>query len=454
MGNTPGMTAGGAAPKLPVLIVIGTRPEAIKMVPLVLAFRASRDFVPVVVSTGQHHDMVEEILGLADIKPDVDLWVGDFRTRLNERVTTVMRRFEDFCTTRFRIVGDRFSAPEEWLSGRIPLTTLVHGDTSSAFAAALASFHLRIPVTHVEAGLRTGGLNLTPFPEELNRQLISCIAAFHLAPTTRNKENLVRESIPADQIFVTGNTGIDTLHWAAGLDLPFRDPRVAEWYEDDNPIVVVTAHRRENWGGGLAQIGEGVARVARSHLEVRFIVSLHPNPRVRAELAPPLEGLDNVLLTDPLRYVGFARLLNRCHFVITDSGGVQEEAPSLGKPVLVARDTTERIEGVEAGTLELVGADSERIATEAERLLDDPDAYARMAEASNPYGDGKASERIVAAFEHLRLGGAPPKPFGADYSRLAVLAAAGYQFDAQSAEVKPQAENVEAEEARQQVWQP
>jgi UDP-N-acetylglucosamine 2-epimerase (non-hydrolysing) len=452
MDHNLSMSATDDDRKVPVLLVIGTRPEAIKMVPLVLAFRGSDSFVPVVISTGQHHDMVKEILRLAGIEPDVDLWVGDFRTRLNERVATVMQRFEDFCNTRFRIDGQRFATTQEWRSGRVPVATMVHGDTSSAFAAALASFHLRIPVTHVEAGLRTGGLNLTPFPEELNRRLISEIAAFHLAPTERNEENLVREGVPADRIFVTGNTGIDTLHWAAGLDQPFEDPRVAEAYDSDDPIVVVTAHRRENWGGGLAQIGEGVARVARSHPDARFVVSVHPNPRVRAELAPPLEGLANALLTKPIAYVGFARLLKRCHFVITDSGGIQEEAPSLGKPVLVARDTTERLEGVEAGTLRLVGADSDRIATEAERLFDDPEAYARMAEAHNPYGDGKASERIVAAYEHLAIGGDPPQRFGPDYSRLAVYTASGYELDLDSAELRPQTEDEEAEEARQKIW--
>jgi UDP-N-acetylglucosamine 2-epimerase (non-hydrolysing) len=454
MGHTCVMSTGDAAPKPPVLVVIGTRPEAIKMVPLVLALRESEKYVPIVVSTGQHHQMVEDVLGLAAITADVDLLVGDFRTRLNERVSSVMRRFEDFCNMRFGSVGDRSPARADIRSGRLPGLTLVHGDTSSAFAAALASFHLRIPVAHVEAGLRTGGLNLTPFPEELNRQLISCIAAFHLAPTGRNQQNLVREGIPANQIFVTGNTGIDTLHWAAGLDVPFRDPRVAELYESDGPIVIVTAHRRENWGGGLARIGAGVAEVARSHPEARFIVALHPNPAVRAELAPPLEGLDNVLLTDPLRYVAFARLLRRCHFVITDSGGIQEEAPSLDKPVLVARDSTERLEGLEAGTLRLVGTDHDRIVREAGRLLDDPEAYARMAEAINPYGDGHAAERILAAFEHIGNDGPPPTPFGPGYTRYAVIAAAGYELEPGTAQVTPQEEDAEDEAARERVWGP
>jgi UDP-N-acetylglucosamine 2-epimerase (non-hydrolysing) len=285
------------------------------------------------------------------------------------------------------------------------MATLVHGDTTSALAAALASFHLRIPVIHVEAGLRTGGYNFLPFPEELNRQLITCIVSFHLAPTAKNQENLVRESVPADQIFVTGNTGIDALRWAALLDVPIGDPALAEMLDRGEEFVVVTAHRRENWGGGLAGIAEGVARVARTHENVRFVVSVHPNPAVRSELGPPLEGLANVLLTPPLPYAEFARRLGHCKFAVTDSGGIQEEAPSLGKPVLVTRNSTERTEGVEAGTLRLVGTDPERIAAFATELLDDPGSYARMASAENPYGNGRAAERIVAALEHLPRGG-------------------------------------------------
>jgi UDP-N-acetylglucosamine 2-epimerase (non-hydrolysing) len=420
------VTGQGRQRKLPVLVVVGTRPEAIKLVPLVLELRRSASFQPVVVSTGQHQEMVEEVFGLAGIKPDVQLWVGSSRSRLNERVATVMRRFEDYCCGTFGDFAGERAPRDQLLAGTYPVAVLVHGDTSSAFAAALAAFHLRMPVGHVEAGLRTGGLNLTPFPEELNRQLISCIAAMHFAPTPANEQNLVRENIPADQVFVTGNTGIDALHWASDLDVPFRSPDVQELVDGDDPIVVVTAHRRENWGAGLAAIAEGVARVARSHPDTRFVVPLHPNPRVRAELAGPLEPLANVLLTEPLRYTGIARLLGRCRLVITDSGGLQEEAPSLGKPVLVARESTERTEGVEAGTLRLVGTDPDRIAREAGRLLDDPAEYAAMAAAPNPYGDGRAAERIVAAIEHLLRGGEPPASFGSGYTRQAVLTAAGY----------------------------
>jgi UDP-N-acetylglucosamine 2-epimerase (non-hydrolysing) len=308
------------------------------------------------------------------------------------------------------------------------VAVLVHGDTSSALAAALAAFHMRMPVIHVEAGLRTG-LNLSPFPEELNRRLISCIAALHLAPTATNQENLVRENIPVNQIFVTGNTGIDALHWATWLQTPFDDPALQELHNGDERIVVVTAHRRENWDGGLDGIAGGVLLLARAHPEVRFVVPLHPNPRVRQQLGERLRDHDNILLIEPLGYAQFSRLLARCHMVLTDSGGIQEEAPSLNKPVLVMRESTERTEGIKAGTLILVGTSPDRIAAEGERLLSDPDAYARMAQAPNPYGDGRAAERIVAALEHLRHGGEPPTPFGPGYDRRAVLTAAAYDLD-------------------------
>jgi UDP-N-acetylglucosamine 2-epimerase (non-hydrolysing) len=414
-----------SGPTFRVIVVVGTRPEAIKLVPLILALRESASLTPVVVSSGQHHAMVQEVLGLAGITPDVDLWVGFGHSSLNSRVAAFMRRFEDYLSTTFADVNGERPTREGVLRGNFPGVVLVHGDTSSAFAAALAAFHLRIPVGHVEAGLRTGGYNFSPFPEELNRQLISCIAAMNYAPTADNEENLVRENIAANQIFVCGNTGIDALQWAAGLDVPFDDPRVAELVEGDARIVVVTAHRRENWGDGLHGIAEGIARLARERPELRFVLPLHPNPRVRSDLQPALEPLENVLLTEPLRYTAMAKLLARCDLVITDSGGLQEEAPSLDKPVLVARDSTERTEGVDAGTLRIVGTNPDRIVSEAARLLDDPVAYAAMANARNPYGDGRAAHRIVAQLDHMVTGLNPPEPFGSGYSRSAILKAVG-----------------------------
>lgn len=450
-GNINGISTNGDSPasaphledeparieaRLIVPCVVGTRPEAIKMLPVVLALRKSEIFQPVVVSTGQHQHMVQEIFGQAGVEIDVDLWAGADRAALNERVSTVIRRFNDFCLERF---GARPTDTDEFenavLTGKYPATVLVHGDTSSAMAAALSSFHMRIPVMHVEAGLRTGGTIQTPFPEEANRQMITCIASMHFAPTFANLENLVKENVPIGQVFVTGNTGIDALRWAAGLNVPYEDPAVELAHESDARMVVVTAHRRENWGAGLEAIASGIAQLATEKPDVQFVIPLHPNPRVRQELGAPLEQFDNVLLTEPLDYTSFARLLERADLVITDSGGIQEEAPSLGKPVLVARDSTERGEGVEAGTLILVGTDPERIVSEANRLLDDPVAYAEVAHAENPYGDGFAADRIVAALEHLLHTGPAPVPFGSGYDRAAVAAAAGVELPDRTPEI-------------------
>ena len=249
---TPQATPHPQAPVLSVPVVVGTRPEAIKVAPVILALRDSDCLRPIVISTGQHHRMVREIFDLAGITTDVELWAGDARSRLNDRVAAVMGRFEDFAREWFDDDGSAIATGPDVIAGRYPLAVLVHGDTSSALAAALAAFHLRIPVMHLEAGLRTGGSNLTPFPEELNRQLISCIACFHFAPTATNQENLVRENVPTHQVFVTGNSGIDALHWASRLELPFSDPELQELERSQERVVVVTAHRRENWGAGLA----------------------------------------------------------------------------------------------------------------------------------------------------------------------------------------------------------
>lgn len=413
--------------KLVVPIVVGTRPEAIKLVPIIRALRESDSYEPIVVSTGQHNRLVEYIFELAEIKPDVTLWAGSRRANLNERVAAVMQRFEDFCVEQFEVDFDEQATADDVLCGRHPAAVLVHGDTSSAMAAALSAFHLRIPVMHVEAGLRTGGSNLTPFPEELNRQVISTIAAMHFAPTSANLQNLVRENVPVGQVFVTGNTGIDALRWSSQLqDVRFANPELQALHDGDARIVVVTAHRRENWGDGLRGIAAGVHRLARAQPGVHFVLPVHPNPRVREVLTERLSGLDNVLLTEPLGYATFSRLLGRCDLVITDSGGIQEEAPSLGKPVLVTRETTERTEGLAAGTLRLVGTDPDLIFAEGSRLLDSDAAYREMAAAENPYGDGHAAERIVGALEHILRGTEPPTQFGPGYSRATIATAAGF----------------------------
>jgi UDP-N-acetylglucosamine 2-epimerase (non-hydrolysing) len=424
--------------RINVPIVVGTRPEAIKLVPVILALRSNRFFRPIVVATGQHHEMVREVFELAGIEIDVQLWVGRSHAELNERVTAVMSRFDDFIRDQIVARAGDFATSEEIAAG-FPSAVLVHGDTSSAMAAALAACHLHIPVLHLEAGLRTGGSILTPFPEELNRQLISCVASLHFAPTETNKENLIHEGVPASQIFVTGNTAIDALHWATGLDGTFEDARLQALDRSDRRVVTVTAHRRENWATGLAGIAEGIARLAAARADVQFVLPLHPNPIVREQFTGRLHELKNVLVVEPLSYAQFARLLKRSHFVITDSGGIQEEAPALGKPVLVTRESTERREGVEAGTLLIVGTEPERILIEGERLLNDPSAYSRMARASNPYGDGHAAERVVAAFEYIGDARAAPAPFGPGFDRIAVMTNAGYasHLDAAGRAIRP-----------------
>lgn len=415
-------------PRIIIPIVVGTRPEAIKLVPVIIALRDSDTFQPVVVSTGQHHHMVEEIFEEAGVGTHVHLWAGTERASLTERVTTTMRRFNDFCLEWFGPHPGDNEVAQAILNGNYPAAVIVHGDTSSAMAAALASFHLQIPVLHVEAGLRTGGSIMSPFPEELNRQVITCIAALNFAPTFENLENLVRENVEVGQIFVTGNTGIDALRWASTLDSPYVDPAVEALHQSDDRIVLVTAHRRENWGAGLANIAEGIRKLAHRFPEVKFVVPLHPNPRVRHELGEPLVMFDNVLLTEPLEYTSFARLIGRSSIVITDSGGIQEEAPSLNKPVLVARDSTERGEGVDAGTLILVGTDPDMIESEGAKLLEDDAHYTAIAEAPNPYGDGFAAERIVQALEYLLTGKHPPVPFGHGFSRGELADATGIRL--------------------------
>jgi UDP-N-acetylglucosamine 2-epimerase (non-hydrolysing) len=407
-----------------VLVLIGTRPEAIKMFPLVHALHACEQFEPVVITTGQHADLVRPILDLAGIEPDYDLMVGHADLTLNELVMSVVDRLDSYCRHRFGATGAGVATREEIRGDGFPAAALVHGDTSSAMAAAVASFNLRIPVAHVEAGLRTWS-TLTPFPEELNRQLISRIAAFHFAPTSNAEENLVREGVRNEQIFVTGNTGIDALRYAARQEVEFNDPAVAAAAASDAPLVIVTAHRRENWNGGLAGISEAVGRLAAAHPEARFVLPLHPNPLVRAAFGEPLAVHSNVIRTEPQSYAPFAHLMSRASVILTDSGGIQEEAPALGVPVLVARDSTEREEGVEAGTLTLVGTDPERIVAETERVLADP-AEARLDPADNPYGDGRAAERIVAALDFVGGGTTLPTPFGPGFSRKAVRLAAGY----------------------------
>ncbi len=411
---------------LDVLVAVGTRPEAIKMLPVILALRASRVFRPVVLSTGQHPEMVADVLNLGGVSVDSVLCEGANGGGLNGLFPAVMVGFEQFCNREYGSSEPRLPHAADLQPGGRPCAVLVHGDTTSALAVAMAAFHMRIPVVHVEAGLRTGGSVLEPFPEEMNRQAISRIACLHFAPTRLCAENLIREGVPYAQVMVTGNTAIDALMWALSLELPIANAQVEAIVQGDRRVVAVTAHRRESWGGGLARVAEAIKRLAQRYPEVEFVVAVHPNPLVKRELGEPLAGLANVTATPPLGYLDFARLMERCELVITDSGGLQEEAPALNKPVLVTRDATERNEGLLAGTLELVGSDSARIEASAARLLDDPGAYAQVARARNPYGDGRAASRVVAALSHLRGVGSAAKGFGSHYDPFAVLQVAGF----------------------------
>ena len=338
-----------------------------------------------------------------------------------------MRRFEDFFIGTFADLDGERRRASIVPPARYPAAVLVHGDTSSAFAAALAAFHLRIPVVHVEAGLRTGGHNLTPVPRGAQPPADLLHRRDALRADVRERGEPGPRERPRRPGLRDGNTGIDALRWAAGLDVPFDDPLLAELVESDARVVVVTAHRRENWDAGLAGIAEGIARWSRAAPKCASSLPLHPNPRVREELRPALEPLENVLLIEPLRYAAMAKLLARCDLVITDSGGLQEEAPSLGKPVLVARDSTERTEGVEAGTLLLVGTDPDAHRVRGASACSTTRALTpRWRTPTNPYGDGHAAQRIVA---RVRAPGHGVDAAGAVRARLhalVVLEAAGY----------------------------
>lgn len=356
-----------------IMLTFGTRPEAIKMCPLVLELRnRPDDFEVVVCVTGQHREMLDQVLQAFGVVPDYDL--------------AIMRPGQ----TLFDITCDVMRGFRAVLEEERPDVVLVHGDTSTSFAAALSCFYMQVPVGHVEAGLRTRNL-LSPWPEEFNRQAVDVITKYYFAPTAQAKENLLSEQKPSDCIFVTGNTGIDALSTTVRSDYANE---ALEWAEGSR-LILITAHRRENLGLPMHNMFRAIRRVLEEHNEVKAIYPIHLNPVVREAAHAELDGCDRLLLVEPLEVLDFHNFLARCYMVLTDSGGIQEEAPSLGKPVLVMRDTTERPEGVAAGTLRLVGTDENAIYDAFTELLDDELAYAAMSHASNPYGDGHASERIA-----------------------------------------------------------
>ena len=351
------------------------------MAPLALQLAGDNRFEAKVCVTGQHREMLDQVLNLFDLVPDFDLNIMKPRQDLTDVVTAILQGLKPV------------------LSEFQPDVVLVHGDTATTFAATLAAYYQQIPVAHVEAGLRTGDI-YSPWPEEANRKLTGALANLHFAPTDRSRNNLLREGVDETAISVTGNTVIDALLWVVNRleqDAGLRDQASAQfdWLDLQKRLILVTGHRRESFGGGFERICQALAELARRYPDTQIVYPVHLNPNVREPVFRILQGIDNIRLIEPLDYLPFVYLMSKSYLIITDSGGVQEEAPSLGKPVLVMRDTTERPEAVEAGTVRLVGTDPEQIMNQAAALLDDAKAYEAMSVAHNPYGDGQACQRIV-----------------------------------------------------------
>lgn len=365
-----------------IMAIYGTRPEAIKMSPLVRELSVHPELDPVVTVTGQHREMLDQVNDLFGIVPQHDLDLMTHGAGLADITTRTL------------------SATSELLRDTSPDAVVVQGDTTSAFTAALAAFYAQIPVVHLEAGLRTGNV-YSPFPEEVNRRLTAPLSALHLASTSTARANLEHEGIDPASITVTGNTVIDALLTSVSHEPSFTDPRVESLIRSGQDILLVTSHRRESWGEKMREAMDAVRTLATDHPHLQVLLPMHRNQVVRDVIEPALGGLENVVLTEPLGYHEFAHALRASKVVLTDSGGVQEEAPSLGKPVLVMRDTTERPEAVVAGTVRLIGTGRQAILGEVERLLTDDVAYAAMANAVNPYGDGHAAPRCVAAIAHF-----------------------------------------------------
>jgi UDP-N-acetylglucosamine 2-epimerase (non-hydrolysing) len=375
-----------------LMCVFGTRPEAIKMAPVVLALKEEQGLQVTVAVTGQHRQMLDSVLRLFGIVPDFDLDILQQRQTLTEITTRVLERLTPV------------------VESQRPDMVIVQGDTTTTFVGALAAFYHRVAVAHVEAGLRTGD-PYSPFPEEVNRRLTTRLTNLHLAPTPWARQNLLDEGIDSRHVVVTGNTVIDALRWAISRSARFDHPALTDLDEDTRPVLLVTIHRRETWGAPMVEVGKALAEIAVAEPRLIVVFPVHRNPVVREAVLPPVTGLPNVRVVEPLGYADFARLIARSTLVLTDSGGLQEEAPSLGKPVLVLRDTTERPEAVRAGTARLVGTQKATVRDAVLGLLHDPHAYAAMATAVNPYGDGRAAGRVIAAIRHYFGQGGPPEQF-------------------------------------------
>jgi len=369
-----------------VMVIYGTRPEAVKMAPLIKAIDASDVLEPIVVSTGQHREMMDKVNNWFGIKPHVDLGVFRQGSSLNELAARILTDLDPVLETEK------------------PDAVVIQGDTTTVAIAAIACFYRLIPIVHLEAGLRSGDIH-SPFPEEANRKIAGQVAGLHLAPTNTSKTNLLREGVDSNKVVVAGNTVVDALRWTADQPVSFSDDRLQAELEADRPMILLTAHRRENWGEPMRRIGAAIAAIARKYPEYLIVFPAHANPLVRAQIVPAVQGLDNVLACDPLDYPEFVHAQKWAHIVLTDSGGVQEEAPSFGTPVLVLRENTERPEAVDAGTVKLIGTEVGRMVHEVSTLIDDPSEYALMSRTVNPYGDGRAGERSAAAIaELLRVG--------------------------------------------------
>lgn len=357
-----------------VMLVFGTRPEAIKMAPLVKELESREQIKSIVCVTAQHRQMLDQVLETFDIKPDYDLNIMKPGQTLSEITTRALLKLE------------------EVLKEEKPDIVLVHGDTTTTFVGALAAFYNQVAIGHVEAGLRTYD-KYSPFPEEMNRQMVDCLSDMYFAPTELSKNNLLKQNIDESKIYVTGNTAIDAMSTTINKDYCNE---VLDWVGEDK-LLLVTAHRRENLGEPMRNIFKAIKRIVNEFEDVKVVYPIHMNPKVRETANEIFNGVERVKLIEPLEVFDFHNFQNKSYIILSDSGGIQEEAPSLGKPVLVLRDTTERPEGIEAGTLKLVGTDEEVIYSETKKLLTDINEYKKMSTASNPYGDGFASKRIVDA---------------------------------------------------------
>ena len=369
--------------RIKVMSIFGTRPEAIKMAPLVKELERREETESIVCVTAQHRQMLDQVLDTFAITPDYDLNIMKQGQTLSDITTAALLGLEGV------------------IKEAKPDLILVHGDTTTTFAGALAAFYQQVAIGHVEAGLRTGN-KYSPYPEEMNRQMVDRLTDMFFAPTALSRENLLRENVPAEKIYVTGNTAIDAM--ATTVKADYTHPEL-DWIGEKERLILLTAHRRENLGDPMRSIFRGVRRIVDEFPDVKVLYPIHLNPAVRQVAREVFDGCDRIRLIEPLEVFDFHNFQNRSFLILSDSGGIQEEAPSLGKPVLVLRDTTERPEGIEAGTLKLVGTDEETIYRETRRLLTDEEEYRRMSRASNPYGDGHASERIADAIIEKFRGG-------------------------------------------------